>query len=352
MTKSGRTIRLAIQEDAASWDEQAAHPLGSWAWGEFRAGMGINVVRLVQSADTKLTGCWQITFHKIPETPFTIGYFPKGPMPSKTMLRAIADIAKKKRAIFVQLEPNVKKEELKLLRDQAIKQLLSSQQPPPTPIFSLRPSHRPLFTKYNFVLDIRPSEAELLRNMHHKTRYNIRVAQKHGVVISEETSDDGFAAYLKLLSETTGRQKFYAHNETYHHRMWETMSKAGIAKLFTARVNGDVAAAWIIFAFHNTIYYPYGTSSRQYRETMAPNLLLWEIIRWGKSHGFSFFDLWGALGPNPDTTDPWYGFHRFKEGYRPELVEYIGSFDLVLRPRLYPIYKLADTIRWKLLKSK
>ncbi len=352
MTKAGRTIRLAVQEDAASWDEQAAHPLGSWAWGEFRAGMGIDVVRLVQKSGTTVTGSWQITFHKIPATPFTIGYFPKGPMPSKTMLRAVMDIARQKRAIFVQLEPHVRKEELKLLRDQAVKQLLSAQEPPRPSIFPLRPSHRPLFTKYNFVLDIRPSEAELLRNLHHKTRYNIRVAQKHGVVVSEETSEEGFAAYLTLLSETTGRQKFYAHNEAYHRHMWDGMNKAGVAKLFTARVDGVVAAAWIIFAFHDTIYYPYGTSSRQYRETMAPNLLLWEIVRWGKSHGFSFFDLWGALGPNPDTNDPWYGFHRFKEGYRPEPVEYLGSFDLVVRPHLYQLYKLADALRWKLLKSK
>jgi lipid II:glycine glycyltransferase (peptidoglycan interpeptide bridge formation enzyme) len=351
MTKAGRTIRLAAEEDHASWDEKATHPLGSWAWGEFRAGMGIDVVRLVQRNATKLTGAWQITFHKLPATPFTIGYFPKGPMPSKTMLRAIMDIGRAKRAVLIQLEPNVKKEEIKSLRDQTLKQLLSLQQTS-APTIPLRPSHRPLFTKYNFILDIRPSEAELLRSMHHKTRYNIRVAQKHGVVVSEETSEEGFAAYLKLLSETTGRQKFYAHNEAYHRRMWETLSKAGIAKLFTARVNGEAAAAWIIFAFHDTIYYPYGTSSREFRETMAPNLLLWEIIRWGKARGYSFFDLWGALGPTPDQNDPWYGFHRFKEGYRPELVEYVGSFDLVLRPAMYKFYQLADTLRWKILKSK
>jgi lipid II:glycine glycyltransferase (peptidoglycan interpeptide bridge formation enzyme) len=68
--------------------------------------------------------------------------------------------------------------------------------------------------------------------------------------------------------------------------------------------------------------------------------------------GFKKFDLWGALGPNPDPHDPWYGFHRFKEGYHPDLVEYVGSYDLVINPFLYQLYCLGDTIRWGLLKLK
>ena len=64
------------------------------------------------------------------------------------------------------------------------------------------------------------------------------------------------------------------------------------------------------------------------------------------------FDLWGAMGPSPDTNDPWYGFHRFKEGYAPQLVEFIGSFDLVIRPTLYRLYTSADSLRWAFLKLK
>mgnify|MGYP001229783433 CR=1 FL=1 len=317
--------------DQSSWDAHAAHPLQSWAWGEFRQAMGVETVRIAH----KENEMWQLTFHKIPHTPFTVGYFPKGPMPTKTMLRKLAEVGKQKRAIFIQLEPNIQKKEAGRLQT-----------------LPLRPSHRPLFTAYNFVLDIRPSETELLQNMHHKTRYNIRLAQKHNVTIAEETSQEGFAAYLTLLNETIKRQGFYAHNELYHTRMWNTMSTAGIAKLFTARLNGYPLAAWIIFAFGDTIYYPYGASSREHREVMAPNLLLWEIVRWGKARGFSYFDLWGALGPTPDPKDPWYGFHRFKEGYRPTHVEYAGSFDFVLRPTWYSLYTMADNLRWMLLNTK
>ena len=130
------------------------------------------------------------------------------------------------------------------------------------------------------------------------------------------------------------------------------MRGAGIAHLFTATYQGKTLAAWIIFAYGKTIYYPYGASSREHREVMAPTLLLWEIARWGKSHGFTSFDLWGALGPNPDPRDPWFGFHRFKQGFNPQLVEFVGSYDLVINPLLYQLYKLADILRWAILKLR
>lgn len=64
------------------------------------------------------------------------------------------------------------------------------------------------------------------------------------------------------------------------------------------------------------------------------------------------FDMWGAMSDTPDANDPWYGFHRFKQGYGARHVEYLGSYDLVINPLLYHTYKIADKIRWALLKVK
>ena len=78
--------------------------------------------------------------------------------------------------------------------------------------------------------------------------------------------------------------------------------------------------------------------------------MMWETIKWGKKKGAKLFDMWGSLGPNPDTQDPWYGFHRFKEGYGGNLVEFIGSYDLVINPILYTIYTALHPIRQRFLK--
>ena len=310
--------------DVHSWNKQVTHPLQSWQWGEFRKAMGIDVVRIHG---------WQLTFHRIPYTPWCIGYFPKGPKPTPSMLEQLKKTGREHRAIFIQLEPNTA---ASTVRDN----------------YPVVPSHRPLFTKYTFVLDLKKSEEELLQSMHSKTRYNLRVAQKHNVTVREDNSNSAFGKYLRLTEETTGRQGFYAHNTLYHNTMWAFMKQAGIAHLFTAQYQGITLAAWIIFAWNKTLYYPYGASSRLHREVMAPTLLLWEIAKWGKANGYESFDLWGALGPDPDIKDPWLGFHRFKQGFNPQFVEYTGSYDLVVRPFLYKLYCIADTLRWIILKQK
>jgi lipid II:glycine glycyltransferase (peptidoglycan interpeptide bridge formation enzyme) len=122
------------------------------------------------------------------------------------------------------------------------------------------------------------------------------------------------------------------------------------AHLLTAGYQGKTLATWILFVYKDTLYYPYGASSNEHRETMASNLMMWETIKFGKKLGLKKFDMWGALGPNPDPKDSWFGFHRFKLGYGGELVEFIGSYDLVINPILYQAYKITDKLRWIFLK--
>ena len=61
-----------------------------------------------------------------------------------------------------------------------------------------------------------------------------------------------------------------------------------------------------------------------------------------KNSGLKKFDMWGALGPNPDTKDPWYGFHRFKEGYGRKLIEFIGSYDFVINKKIYLVLQINE----------
>ncbi len=323
--------------------KNSTHPLQAPLWGEFRKKTGVKVVQ---------ENGIQLTIHPIPHTPWTIGYFPKGPMPDEKMIKELFEIGKQNNCIFIQLEPNVQR-----IRNQEsrIMDFMHNS------LFIIHNSFHPLFTKYTFILDLTKSEEELLKKMHPKTRYNIKVAQKHNVEIAEDNSDEAFEEYLKLTRETTKRQGFYAHSEQYHRLMWETLriqnTKYKIlntdkltAHLLLAKYKNEPLVAWVLFVCDNTLYYPYGASSNKYRETMASNLMMWETIKFGKKMGLKKFDMWGALSDNPDPKDPWYGFHKFKQGYAPQHVEFIGSFDLVINPTLYKIYKVLDRLRWVYLK--
>lgn len=331
------TLRELTNTDRIAYENLTQHPLQSWKWGEFRRDTGVEVVRIGEFKNNNLIAGYQVTFHSIPHLPFQIGYLPKGPLPTLSMVKALTHIGLKRNAIFIQLEPNVNKETTD------IKLLLSNK---------LRTSARPLFTKYTFHIDLTKSEDELKKQMSSKTRYNIRLSQKHEVTVQEENTQQAFNRYLELTTETTKRQRFYSHSEAYHRTMWHILHPAKIAHLLTARYKGKILTTWIVFLYKDVLYYPYGASTTEHKDVMASNLMMWEAMRWGKRQGAKIFDLWGTPGPDPKPTDSYYGFHKFKLGYGPKLVEFAGSYDLILKPFHYQLYMVADKLRWFFLKHK
>lgn len=343
-------VREIYSDEREAYNQLVDHPLQSWEWGEFRKATGIRVIRLGAFEKRKLKSAYQVTVHPLPlpKTDLKVIYFPKGPMPDKLMLAALKRLGRKEGAVFVRLEPNIGSQAKqspgsKSQKFEAIRNFLYQN--------GCRPG-RPLFTHYTFWFDLGKSEEELLAGMKEKTRYNLRLAQKKDVEVVEDNSPEAFEVYLKLMAETTKRQKFYAHSLDYHRRMWSVLKPAGIAHLLLARYQQEVLAAWVLFNFKKTLYYPYGASSRAHRKVMPAYVLMWEAIKLGQKLGCATFDLWGSLGPNPSRSDPWFGFHRFKAGFGPELVEFVGTYDLVINPQLYPLVRLGESLRWLALKLK
>jgi lipid II:glycine glycyltransferase (peptidoglycan interpeptide bridge formation enzyme) len=339
-------IREVREQEKELFNKAVSHPLQSWDWGEFRESTGVEVVRIGKFEEDELTEGFQITFHRIPYINKTIGYIPKSFIPQQEFFQALRDLAKKYDVIFYKLEPNKwhLAKETNNEKFEKLRLYISDQKCVPG---------KSLFTKYSFMMDLTKSEEELLTLMKPKTRYNTRLAQRKGVVVTEDNSDEAFEEYLDLtFKETVVRQGFYAHDKEYHKRMWNIMSKAGIAHLLKASYGGKTLVTWILFVFNGVLYYPYGASSSQNREVMASNLMMWEAIKFGKKMECKLFDMWGSLGPNPDPSDPWIGFHTFKEGYGPDLMEFVGTYDFVIDPALYSVYNVADNLRWKLLRLK
>ena len=242
------------------------------------------------------------------------------------MLKKLRDLGKQNHLIFIKLEPNVIKNET------AIRLLTQSG--------AIR--GRRLFTPTTFWIDLTKSEEELLKSFSSKTRYNIRLAQRQGVTVQKDSSDKAFEKYLQLTFETAKRQGFYAHTPQYHRLMWQHLKPAGIAHLLTATYKKEIITAWIVFVWKDFLYYPYGASTDKYKNVMANNLMMWEAIRFGKKLGLKTFDLWGR--------EEGKGFTRFKEGYHPQVAEFLGSWDLVINKPFYYLYRIAEEIRWKILK--
>jgi lipid II:glycine glycyltransferase (peptidoglycan interpeptide bridge formation enzyme) len=189
-----------------------------------------------------------------------------------------------------------------------------------------------------------------MKGFHSKTRYNVRYAKRKGVQVVEDNSNEAFEKYISLTRETVERQGFYAHSEKYHRIMWKylhqlpiTNHQTPIARLLTARYKNKILTTWIVFSWKNFLYYPYGASTNRYKNLQANSLMMWEAIKYGKKLGLKTFDLWGR--------EEGKGFTRFKEGFNPQVVESLGTWDLVTSP-LYYMYRPVEFIRWNFLRLR
>lgn len=335
-------VRSLTNEDQKKYNQVVTHIVQSWEWGNFRKALGQKVIRLGVYKNSAMVSAFQLTLHKLPFISRFVGYLPKGPFPDQSLALALTEIGKKYRCIAIKVEPNIdiskiKSDQSRFNRDQRSK--IDSR---------FHPSPHSLFTKYNYVLDLTKSEEEILKNMHPKFRYNIKLAQKKGVKIEERFDEKALEIHLKLLFETTERQKFFAHNKNYHQKVWETLNKTQNARILIAFYKSDEdapplpLASWMLFNFHDTLYYPYGGSSEKYKNVMASNLLAWETIRLGKRLNLKKLDLWGAGDPNKGEKDSFSGFTYFKKQTGAKSIEYLGTFDLVFNWPLYWIFSLVD----------
>jgi len=338
--------RILYNEEKEAYSKLINHPVQTWEWGEFQESQGHKVYRLGVFDNKKMISAYMISFHKIPHTNFSIGTLLRGPEIDSEMIKNVKKIAQDENAIFVKFEPNVI-DKIYDNKNQIIKNNASLLNFP-----NLVVSPKVAFYPHSFLIDLTKSEDELLADMSPKTRYNIKIANRHGVVISRETHDRGFEIYLKLLFDTTKRQGFYLHSESYHRQLWSILKDTGIVDIYLATFQGEVLAAFMLFKLKDSLFYPYGASLNTHREVMAPTLLMWEAIKYGQSLGLKKFDTWGCLGPDAREGENGYGFHRFKQGYGGNLVQFVGTYDLIINPRLYQLYNSVDKFRWKLLRLK
>lgn len=326
------------QFDQSLWDSLVDHPMQSWEWGEIRRSEGKQIVRLLEKdGHNEPTHCHLMTIHPIPLTPFKIGYIPKSRTISRSLIDVLRNLASQYRLAFVKFEPHI----------------VASRGLDITSL-TLTPSSYPLFTRWNQVLDLTPSEDDILSRMHHKTRYNIKLAQKKGVQVIDMTSEEGYNIFEELYFETCKEQGYRGHTPRYHANIWKHLGVPSEGASPDQQLTAHILVAWYkgkplavqqIWHFHDTLYYVYGGSSQEHKNVMASNLLMWETIRYGRRLGCKSLDMWGSLPPSYDTKDPWAGFTKFKKGYGTSFVQYAGSYDLVVNHLLYKVYSLAQTLR-------
>ncbi|HID62763.1 MAG TPA: peptidoglycan bridge formation glycyltransferase FemA/FemB family protein [Anaerolineae bacterium] len=347
-------IRLSTDReplDSKTWNSFVAaaptgHLLQSWPWGQLKAAFGWQAVRVGVEDGGRLVAGAQVLFRSL--LPYlSIAYVPKGPILdfgnqeiSEALLSALHRLARQKRAILLKIEPE-------LPHSPPVARQLQA--------WGFRPSPQTIQPRSTIHIDLRPGLDEILARMKSKTRYNVRLAERKGVLVREGTADD-LPTFYGLIELTGRRDGFAVHSREYYRTAYQLFVPPGLARLFLAAYRDEVIAGLMAFAFGQRAWYMYGASSDRERNRMPNHLLQWQAIRWARERGCLTYDLWGIpdeVGKEPEKYKKTvtgrqgglWGVYRFKQGFGGQVVRYVGAYDYVYRPALAWLYDKAAAWR-------
>ncbi len=308
-----------------------AHFLQTGAWGELKSRFGWKAVRVVEGENGA-----QVLFRKLPFG-FTIAYLAKGPVGwSEKLFTAIDAVCRQNRAILLKIEPDLFEGEEKR-SPASFDELLAS---------------RPIQPRRTVVVPLEGSEEEILARMKQKTRYNIHLAEKKGVVVKNSSNVTEFHRMALLTAE---RDLFSVHTRAYYQGVYDLLGVQGNCVLLTAYYGSQALASLMAVSAGENAYYLYGASYDLERNRMPTYLIQWEAMKWAKGRGCKYYDLWGIPDLEEDelektfkerhSHDGLWGVYRFKRGFGGQVKRSVGAWDKVYDERLYSIYSLYMKLR-------
>ena len=310
--------------------------LHSWDWGELQRSLNNKIFRLgVVDKDGMLQAAALLVKYELPFE-YNYLYCPRGPVVNvlklddlSSLFLEMKNISREEKSFLLRLDPAWTMGNEKRLTNVGFRKGTQEIQP-----------------KCSLVIDLSKPAKDLLADFKPKTRYNIGLAQRAGVKIRASSEIADLEAFWQLTKETAKRDGFSPHPKEHYKKMFEIFAHTNFLKLFLAEYENKIIAANLVSFFGSTCAYLHGASSALYRQVMAPYLAQWQTILEAQRQGFLWYDFGGVNGPS-FFKKKWQGVTRFKTGFapKPPAREYIGSYEIVLNPVIYSMYKFVKQIR-------
>ncbi len=338
------------------------HPLGSihqtWEWGLFQSKSASRDkfwIFAIEDKNGQILASALVIRQKLPFGKCWL-YSPRGPLVDyqnkeiyAPLFGKIAELAHGQNAVFFRFDPALDAVENADLR--------SLQRP-------ARPAHAHYQPESTLILDLTLSEEQLLAQMKPKGRYNIKIAQKHGVQVGESDNNSrrDVSVFYKLLQQTVTRDQFSGHPISYYQALFDALnppsrcasadkknpSQSAIprAKIYVASYQQNPLAAIIVTYFKDTAIYYFGASGNENRHVMAPYLLQWQAILDAKKAGLHFYDFLG-VAPQNQPNHPWAGVTDFKLKFGGKQINYAPAREIIYQPFWYGLIRLAKRLKQK-----
>jgi hypothetical protein len=273
----------------------------TWAWGEVQARLG------ARTEHVELPSGGRALVLLRGAGPFAWAHAPRGPVPATVeAVSELADWARSRHLALLRVEPE---------GPASLGEALSRMGLRPGPISE---------PKHTVIVELHDDQ-ELLAKYRKSTRYNLRTAERLGVLVDEV---DDIEELSRLVEITYRRQGILMSTAVFNRALHEVLPES---RIYVARVDADPLAAILVGRHGSRAHYLAGGSSGLHRELMPNYSLQWRAMRDAYRDGCVDYDLWG-IPPPGELNHPWQGLYQFKTGFGGREVEYAGPWDLVLSP--------------------
>ncbi len=328
-----------LSEDDRPIYEDARARLGagdfsqSWEWGDLKSLTLWHPIRLAdrEGGEVRLVATLLLRRLPLPLLRWSLLYCPRGPICDpgdhsalSAFVAEVAAIGRRRGAIMRKLEPDLEE-------SAAASEVLRAQ--------GLRPARRRgefegFSPRHVAILQLSDRLDDTFARMRPKGRYNVRLADRHGVTVREGTAED-LPAFYELLARTAKRQRFVIREFQYVRAVYRAVAERGGGRLLLAHREGPLWARALIARAPRRCSYVIGASADEQRQHMAAHLVQWHAIAWAHSVGARVYDFL-CIG-NPERPGCLQGLWAFKRQFGATAFSHAGEWDL---PLLLPAYLL------------
>nr|BBH88418.1 peptidoglycan bridge formation protein FemAB [Thermosporothrix sp. COM3] len=141
-----------------------------------------------------------------------------------------------------------------------------------------------------WMLELDSDLGTLWKRLRKPIQRQIKKARNQGVQVRPARERDEMALYYRLHLLTRNKHGMPAQPRAFFFDLWDAFASRGHLHLLLAEYQGTVIAGMILLAYGSTVRYAYGASSERFLQLAPNNLLLWEALSWGGTHGYRRFD--------------------------------------------------------------
>jgi len=200
----------------------------------------------------------------------------------------------------------------------------------------------------NIIFNLGKSRESLWSEIHSTRRKQINRSSRRGVQIAVHDGIDRerLDKCYSMLKKVYGKAGLPLPSYSYFMSAVQIFAEKRLLRVFIAEYESVIIGFRMVLCYRDIIYDWYAAGDDNHLDKYPNDILPWEVISWGKEHGYGRFDFGGAGKPSKA-----YGVRNYKLRFGGELVNY-GRFTCVHKRLLYSVVMSLFYIRQRLTMKR